>query len=159
MIDIASLTREPLKLYILLFRLLIPSEIQFEAHQRQHGPSKIGQLASETHTGAYPMSSASVGRDWGSHRAQGTSSARCTAVLPLDPVKTVFYQTQGMNLVVRVNNQIMHLGQIATTLKIDEQVLYPGQFVQQIRDDRLQTIFGIFLIVQGASMALRRRRR
>src|SRR5882724_5119960 len=44
-----------------------------QTHQRQHSPSQIGQLASETHPGAYPMSSASVGRGLGSHRAQATS--------------------------------------------------------------------------------------
>jgi hypothetical protein len=53
------------------------------------------------------------------------------AVLPVDPVKTISVQSQAMGVIVRINNQIMHLGQISTTLKIDEQVIFPGQLVQQ----------------------------
>src|SRR5262249_5242989 len=53
------------------------------------------------------------------------------AVLPVDPAKTISYQPQAIGVIVRINNQIMHLGQIATTFKIDEQVVYPGQLVQQ----------------------------
>src|SRR5882724_1299929 len=44
----------------------------YKTHQRQHGPSKIGQLAGPAHTCAYPMPIQSLGRAFDNHRAHGT---------------------------------------------------------------------------------------
>jgi hypothetical protein len=46
---------------------------------------------------------------------------------PVDPTQHVQLQNQGnMMVVVRVDNQTMHLGAIQTLFKIDNQVMYPG---------------------------------
>lgn len=46
---------------------------------------------------------------------------------PIDPVQHVALQPQGnMMVVVRVDNQTLHLGAIQTLFKIDNQIMYPG---------------------------------
>jgi len=46
---------------------------------------------------------------------------------PIDPTQHVQLQNQGnMMVVVRVDNQTLHLGAIQTLFKIDNQVMYPG---------------------------------
>jgi hypothetical protein len=53
------------------------------------------------------------------------------AVLPLDPAKAVTYQAAfGLGLMVRVDNQQMHLGNITTQFKIDSQIVYPNVQLQ-----------------------------
>src|SRR5437899_943904 len=53
-------------------------------------------------------------------------------VLPVDPNPHATYQSQGnMSLVVRVDGKTMHLGQISTIFKIDEQVTIPRQIEKQ----------------------------